>query len=138
MVLYLLAPLPNIYVPIGDLVAGSWAAWQSLFTLLSAVVNLVFVPFVLASLVQSIRTRKTDPAQLVLQISYWATFAAISGGNWIIHERYRVMASLLFWACAWLGMSTCSGRQVLRASILWYGMLSAGAIFYLSYKYVLA
>ena len=138
MVLYLLAPLPNVYLSIGELLAGSWVAWQNLFTALSSVINLLLAPFVLASLVRSIKMRKTNATPLVLQIPYWVTFAAISGGNLIIQERYRVMASLLFLGCAWLGASTCSRRQVFRASLLWYGLLSAGAIFYLSYKYVLA
>jgi hypothetical protein len=134
MVLYLVAPLPNIWVSASDLLAGSWGAWQKLFTLLSSVINVLAIPYVLASFAQSIKKRKENAAPLVFHISYWVTFMAIAGGNLIIHERYRVMATLLFWGCAWLGARTCSKRLIIRTSLLWYGLLGLSALFYLGYK----
>lgn len=134
MVLYLVAPLPNIWVSVSDLLAGSWVAWQKLFTLLSSVINVLAIPYVLASFAQSIKKRKENAAPLVFHISYWVTFVAIAGGNLIIHERYRVMATLLLWGCAWLGASTCTKHLIGRTSLLWYGLLALGALFYLSYK----
>jgi hypothetical protein len=134
MVLYLVAPLPNIWVPVSDLFAGSWGAWQFLFTLLSSVINVLTMPYALASFDQSIKMRKESTAPLIFHISYWVTFMAIAGGNLIIHERYRVMATLLLWGCAWLGARTCSKYQVVRASLVWYGLLTLGAIFYFCYK----
>jgi len=134
MVLYLVAPLPNVYVSVRDLLAGSWSAWQQLLTLLSSVINVLAIPYVLASFVQSIKTREANAAPLVFHISYWVTFMAIAGGNLIIQERYRAMASLLLLGCAWLGARTCSKPLVRRASLLWYGLLAIGALFYLSYK----
>lgn len=137
MVLYLAAPLPSILFSIRELSDGSWVAWQNLLTILSAVINLLVMPYVLASLVRSIKTRKADAAPLVLHISYWITFMAIAGGNLIIHERYRVMASLLLWGCAWLGARTCPKHQIVSVSLLWYSLLAMGAVFYLGYKYIL-
>lgn len=134
MVLYLVVPLPNILVPVSDLLAGSWGAWQKLVFLLSSVINVLAIPYALASFVQSIKTRKANAAPLVFHISYWVTFMAIAGGNLIIHERYRVMASLLLWGCAWLGARTCSKSLIVRSSLLWYGLLTLGALFYLGYK----
>lgn len=134
MVLYLVAPLPKILVPVSDLLAGSWAAWQNLFTLLSSVINVLAIPYALASFIQSIRSRKEIAAPLVFHISYWITFMAIAGGNLVIHERYRVMATLLLWGCAWLGARTCPKRLIVRTSMLWYGLLTLGALFYLGYK----
>jgi len=134
MVLYLLAPLPNVLVPVTELLAGTWDAWQRLSTLLSSMVNVLALPYVLASLVRSLRMRKQDVAPLVLHISYWVTFAAVAGGNVTIHERYRVMATLLFWGCAWLGARTCSRNEIRTAAISWYGALALGALLYLAYK----
>ncbi len=135
MVLYLIAPLPKIWVPIDNLVAGSYGAWQKLLTLPSSLINVFAMPYVLASLVQSIKMRKTNAAPLVFHIPYWITFMAIAGGNLIIQERYRIMSTLLLWGCAWLGARTCSKRLILRASLFWYGILALGALFYVTYKF---
>jgi len=134
MVLYLLAPLPNIAVPLSELVAGSWDAWQRLFALMSSVINVLAVPYALASLVQSIKNRRVNGAPLVLHVSYWIVLMAVAGGNLIIHERYRVMATPFLWGCAWLGARTCSRAEILRASLPWYSLLGLGALFYLAYK----
>ncbi|MBA3005552.1 MAG: hypothetical protein KJ900_01015 [Proteobacteria bacterium] len=134
MVLYLVAPLPNIWLSVSDLLAGSWGSWQKLFTLLSSVINVLAIPYALASFAQSIKRRKENVATLVFHVSYLVTFVAIAGGNLIIHERYRVMATLLLWGCAWLGATTCSKRLIVSASLLWYGLLTFGALFYLGYK----
>ena len=134
MVLYLLAPLPKILVPVRDLLAGSWIAWQRLLTLLSSVINVIIIPYALASLVQSIKTRKTNSAPLIFHISYWVTFISIAGGNLIIHERYRVMATFLLFGCAWLGARTCPKSLIIRTSLIWYGLLTLGALFYVVYK----
>lgn len=134
MVLYLVSPLPNIFVSGSDLLAGSWGAWQKLFTLFSSVINVLMIPYALASFVHSIQLRKTNSAPLVFHISYWVAFMAIAGGNLIIHERYRVMASLLLCGCAWLGSTTCSKNLIKKSSFCWYGFLAMSAAFYLSYK----
>jgi hypothetical protein len=134
MVLYLCAPLPNIAVPVSDLAAGNWLAWQKLLISISSVINVVVLPYALASLLQSIRQRRMDAGPLVLHISYWVTFAAVAGGNLIIQERYRVMAAPLLWACAWLGARDCPKQLVSNVSVLWYGALFTGGLFYLGYK----
>jgi hypothetical protein len=135
MILYLLAPLPKILVPINDLVAGSFLAWQNLMTLMSSLINIFTIPYALASLVHSIKIRKENAAPLVFHIPYWITFAAIAGGNLIVHERYRVMASLLLWGCAWLGWTTCPKNLINKMSFLWYGLLALSALFYLFFKF---
>jgi len=134
MILYLVSPLPNVIISASDLMSGSWAAWQKLLTMVAAVINVFLIPYVLASLVQSIKLRKTNPAPLLLHISYWVTFASIAGGSLIIHARYRVMALLLLWGCAWLGVRTCPKNLIYRTTLLWYGLLACGALFYIAYK----
>ena len=136
MILYLVAPLPNILVPISELVNGSWSAWQKLFTLFSSVINVLAMPYVLASLSQSLKERKRNTAPLIFHIPYWITFFTIAAGNLVIHERYRVMASLLLWGCAWLGLQTCPKSLIKKMALIWYGLLGSGAFFYIGYKII--
>jgi len=133
MVLYLLVPLPNVLAPFS--VTGRSVDWQTLFTLFSSVINVFLIPYALASLVQSIKRRKTNSAPLVFHISCWVTFMSIAGGNLIIHGRYRVMATFLLWGCAWLGARTCSRSLIVRTSLLWYCFLILGSLFYVAYKF---
>ena len=137
MVLYLVSPLPYIYITFDALRAGDYASWQNLCTLPASVINTLGMPYALASLVQSIRTRKANAAPLVLHISYWTMLTAIAGGNLIIQERYRVMAAPLLWGCMWLGARTCSKNLIIETALFWYGLLFMGALAYLFYKGVL-
>ena len=91
----------------------------------------------LASLVQAVQWRKYNQGPLMVHIAYWVTFASVAGGNLILQERYRVMAVLLLYLCAWLGINGCSKRLLIQASAAWYGFLITGAIFYISYKVLL-
>lgn len=138
MVLYLVSPLPNVFLPVSALLEGTWEAWQKLFILLSSVINVLAIPYALASFIQAMKTRNVNSASLVFHIPCWVTFIAIAGGNLIIHERYRVMASLLLWGCVWLGARTCSRNLIIRTSLFWYGLLTLGAVFYVTYKLSLA
>lgn len=137
MILYLVAPLPNILVSLNGLLVGDWSAWQTLLILISSIINLIALPYALASLVCSVKDRKANSAPLIFHVPYWTTFIAIAGGNLIIQERYRVMASLLLWGCAWLGARSCSRSAVRNSALAFYGLLAAGAMFYLSYKTVI-
>jgi hypothetical protein len=134
MVLYLIAPLPGVPFSWTDLAAGKWMAWQGLALFMSSLVNIVVVPYAIASLVHSIRHRALRPAPLALHITYWTLFAAIAGGNLIIHERYRVMVSALLWTCGWLGATQCTSRLIMRSSVAWYGALALCVPLYLVYK----
>lgn len=134
-VLYLVAPLPNIAISITDLLAGSWSAWQRLFTIPTSLLMIGALPYALAGFAQALRQRKQWPAPLVLHISFWITLLAIAGGNIIIHERYRLMMTLLLFACAWLGYTSCTRRQIVSFALPWFGLLGASAFFYMAYKY---
>jgi hypothetical protein len=132
IVLYVVAPLPNLAVSASGLFGGSWESWQRLFTVPSSLINVIAFPYALASFLDSIRRRKENPERLVFHIPYWSTLVAIAAGNLIIHERYRVMATLLFWGCAWLGAQTAPKRMLARTTASWYGLLAIGALLYVS------
>jgi len=133
-ILYLVAPLPNIAIPITDLLDGSYVAWQRLLTIPTSLMMIGALPYALAGFSLALKQRKKRPAPLVLYISFWVTLAAIAGGNIIIHERYRVMMTLLLFACAWLGYTSCTKQHIRRYAILWYVVLTSAAVFYMIYK----
>jgi len=134
MILYLVAPLPNITFSVSELIAGSWSEWQRLMSIPTSMLNLVVLPYAMAGFARAYKRRRAQPAPLVLHLTFWITFMAIGGGNIIIHERYRLMMTLLLFACAWLGYTSCTRMQVRSFAIPWFGLLAAGAVFYLSYK----
>lgn len=134
MVLYLAAPLPKIAVSIPDLVSGSWSAWQSLMTIPTSVLMLLLFPYVLAGTSLAWTVRKVLPGYLIVPIAFWVNFAAVAGGNLIIHERYRLMFTLPFFACDWIGYTRSKQVSVKRWAIPWFGFLSVAALFYLAYK----
>jgi len=136
MMLYLAAPLPNVAVSVTELVNGSWSAWQSLMTASTSAMMLMGFPYVLAGTAKSWLKRRQLPALLVIPITFWCTFITVAGGNMIIHERYRVMCTLLIFACMWYGYTRCTCREVKRWAVPWFSLLVAGAVFYMVYKFI--
>lgn len=136
MILYLVAPLPNVAVSLTELIDGSWGAWQRLMTLPTSVAMLLGFPYVLSGTAQGWRLRSHRAASLILFITFWITFMAVAAGNIIIHERYRLMFTLLLFACMWFGYTRCSRREVIRWARPWFGLLAAGTFFYIGYKFV--
>ncbi|MGW8159252.1 MAG: hypothetical protein ACWGKN_12220 [Desulfoprunum sp.] len=136
MVLYLATPLPNVTVSIAELLDGSWSAWQRLMTLPTSIMMLLGFHYVLAATVQAWRYRLRSPASLVLPVTFWCTFIAVAGGNIIIHERYRLMLTLILFTCMWWGYTRCSRREVKLCAMVWFGLLACGALFYMGYKFI--
>lgn len=136
MVLYLTAPLPNITVSISDLISGSWRSWQRLMTIPTSALMLLFFPYVLSGSAFSWSLRKTYPAMLIIPVVFWINFAAVAGGNVIIHERYRLMITMLLFSCAWIGYTRCSSRQVRYYAVPWFGLLGISAFSYTIYKFI--
>jgi len=136
MLLYIAAPLPNVGVPVTELINGSWYAWQKLMTLSTSVMMLLGLPYALAGAAQAWHFRKNQPAPLVLHIAFWITYMAVAGGNIIIHERYRIMYTLLLFACMWFGYTRCSRHEVSRWALPWFMLLAASVFFYMVYKFI--
>jgi hypothetical protein len=61
---------------------------------------------------------------------------AVAGGNIIIHERYRIMFTMLLFTCMWFGYTRCSRRKVKRWALTWFSLLAVGAVFYTGYKLI--
>ena len=136
MLLYLAAPLPNITVSLSGLVGGEYSEWERLMTIPTSVLILLGFPYVLSGSALAWSNRIQFPALLVIPIGFWIIFAAVAGGNMIIHERYRLMFTLLLFACMWLGFTQSHVSSVKRWATLWYGLLAAAAVFYMGYKFL--
>lgn len=135
MLMYLAAPLPNVDISIMELWSGSWGDWQRLMTITTSAMMLIGFPYVLASSSMAWRSRKRIPGAMIIPINFWIMFAAVAGGNIIIHERYRIMFTLLLFACVWWGFTRCSSKELQRWSLRWYIILFLGLILYIVYKY---
>lgn len=136
MILYLIAPLPSNHVTWGGLKSGSYAAWQNLMTMASSAINIAIMPLILAGIAISVRLRWNRPGLLMINLLFIIVFAAVAGGNIIIHERYRVMASPLLFASAWIGLTVAPRRDIRKWTIIWGAILISGASVIFLYKYV--
>jgi len=136
MILYLASPLPNIGISLSGFVAGDYSQWLRLMTISTSVLMLLGFPYVLAGSAHAWRNRIQFPALLVIPIGFWVTFAAVAGGNIIIHERYRLMCTLLLFSCIWLGFTQSRVSSVIRWAGFWYGLLATVAFFYVGFKFL--
>lgn len=137
MLLYIAAPLPNVDISFSALAAGSWSEWQRLMVIPTSVLMLFFFPYVLAGTQVSWRQRKKYPSMLIMPVAFWATFAVVAAGNYMIHERYRIMFTPLLFATMWLGFVYCRRAEVKKVAYFWYALLGGAAAFYLVYKWIL-
>lgn len=134
MILYVLAPIPNISLSLRDMYLGNWVEWQKALTLISSMLMVLGVPYLLSGFHHVVKYRKFEQVGLVLYSTFWIYFIAICGGNLIIHERYRVMISIIFFTCVWYGYTR--GKEKAKYTMLWYGLLLLLAFFYFIYKFI--
>ena len=131
LILYLLSPLGVNGFDLMGLFNGSWMSWQFLMMSFSGLINLIFFPYALASLVDGFKNKKTGV--IGFNIATWATLLMIAGGNFIIHDRYRVMASLLLWGSYWLGWGAPK-IVVKKLFITWFLIILIAILFYIVIK----
>jgi len=136
MVIYLAAPLPKVSFPLNDLISGDWWSWQYIMIYPTSILMLCISPLLLAGTYNVFKNRKNNPSPLVLFSTFWIIFISVAGGNIIIHERYRLMFTILLFACAWYGYIHCTKNEILKFSVPWVIFLTSGVVFYLAYKMV--
>jgi hypothetical protein len=136
MVLYLLAPLPNISIPLSGLFEGSWGAYQSLFTTITSILYLIGFPFVLAASELAWKVRNENNKMLIIPITFWVVFVTVTGGNHYIHERYRLMATMLLFTTMWIGYTRCSLFNLKKWILIWSIILFLGVLFYITIKLI--
>jgi hypothetical protein len=135
MLLYIISPLPNINFSILGLLNSEWLSWQSFFTFLSSILNIYFFPYVILSLVNTIKTKGLDRLSLTLHLAYWPTFASVAGGVLFIHDRYRVQFAILYLAIGFLGYRIkINSKNFDIIKSIWYLILFFGMVFYVILK----
>jgi hypothetical protein len=135
MLLYIISPLPNINFSILGLLNSEWLSWQSFCTFLSSILNIYFFPYVILSLVNTIKTKGLDRLSLTLHLAYWPTFASVAGGVLFIHDRYRVQFAILYLAIGFLGYrikNNSNNFNIIKS--IWYLILFFGMVFYVILK----
>ena len=133
LLIYIVAPWPNIGFSLSGLVNGSWSDWQSLMQSASSLLYIAYFPLAIAALVQAVRRREWKSA-FAFNIPCWLMLLTIAGGNQIVHVRYRVMVAILLWGCIWLGRK-CNKVLVNRISFCWWIFLALCGIFFVLYKF---
>lgn len=134
LLLYVVAPLPRAGFGLDGLLSGRWSDWQSLCFTMSSLLYVSLLPLAVAGLIEAFRT-ETAREWLVLQVPFGLMLLAVAAGNQIVHERYRLIATLLFWGSIWLGQSA-PGRLLVRVYQAWGGLLGLAGLCYLAYKVV--
>ena len=134
MILYIIAPMPDVAISIPELINGSWYFWQKLMIVPTSICMVIGFPFVLAGTAKAWTERSNLPKPLVFYISFWIIFMAVAGGNIIIHERYRVMFTMIMFLCIWWGYTRCQYSSIRFWGVLWFSFLTFFAVFYLVFK----
>ena len=98
---YIVSPLPLFIEPIVDVFHGKLGSWQTIFTLLTSFVYVATIPLVFSGLIFAL-CKGSDKRLLVFHMPYWITIFSVSFGNMIIHDRYRVMASMFYFISLWV------------------------------------
>ncbi len=132
--LYIVSPLPYINVNVLGLIHGQWDQWQGILTICSSTANVIVVPFALAGLWNSAVGPNLARKQLGLHLSTWILYVSIAGGNVIIHERYRVMATAMLFACAWLGVASAPKKAITISCLGWIMTLTGAGLSFLYIK----
>lgn len=133
LLLYLIAPLGVASFQLDGLMQGNWISWQFLMMALSALLNLLLFPLAVASLLYSLQRK--GRSLLAFNLPLWITLGMIAGGNLIVHDRYRVAATLLLWGGYWLGRA-CPKRLIYQVYAIWFGILLFGGMAYVFIKFI--
>jgi hypothetical protein len=103
-ILYMLAPLPNFKLDIDGIFIHNWTSWNHIIYLSTSTVHLILFPLVIKSVLFVIKNRRHDSIKKIsnLVIVFILFVLTISGGNFIIHERYRLVVLPFFYFIALL------------------------------------
>jgi hypothetical protein len=127
----LISPLGVANFDLVELIKGNWASWQFLLMALSAVINLICFPYFLSASAECFKSN--NPRLSSYCFATWIALIVVAGGNFIVHDRYRVMATLLLFGTYWLGYQS-SLILIKRYQKIWISIVLFLCIFYLLFK----
>lgn len=134
MILYTVSPLPYVNISLNEIILPQLNAWLRIFSIISAILNVFVLPYVLAGTFFAINLRSQNRYLLIIPIIFWILFISVSGGNVIIHERYRAMYDLFFFSSALIGYLNCSKRTINKYFFFWFLILLTLLLFFIAYK----
>lgn len=96
MFVYLILPLPDIYISISNLFASNYAEWEHLFEFISSILYVLGIPYIIGAILHVIACRRRMRNDFVITLLFsMVLLLAVSCGTSIIHTRYRI-ASIPF------------------------------------------
>jgi hypothetical protein len=133
IILYIISPLPAIGISFYGLIIGDSFSYQNLLVIPSSILNILYFPSIIALTVNSYK-KNININYLYFTIPFWILIISISGGNLIIHERYRLMCSIFFMTCGILSHSILSKSHIRIYNYIWFMFLFIFSILYIGYK----
>ena len=136
IILYIISPLPAIGISIYGLIFGDSFSYQNLMVIPSSIINIIYFPAILALTINSFK-KKININYLYITIPFWILIISIAGGNLIIHERYRLMCSILLVTCGIVSHNYLPKSELNKYNSTWYIFLIIFSLFYILYKFIL-
>lgn len=137
-IMYLVSPFPNYTPFIINLINGDFQQFQNLFAILTSILNIILFPYLLMGMIYYFFLEKNYYKIQTIFIFYIYLIIAISGGNLILHDRYRAMSSILFIICSFLGFNIKDKLHLSKKFIYigWWFIISSIVLLYFILKIV--
>ena len=135
MLFYILIPLPEFFsqFSISELFQGSSYQTTILLSSLTSLGLIACLPLIMLGTIFSWRNRQSNIQIFLIPIMTWCVFFSISAGNIILHDRYRLMCTLLLFTTALIGHSFIKYLPS-RSYFLWGIILYLGAMSFVYIK----
>lgn len=135
MLFYILIPLPELIsqFSISELFQGSSYQTTILLSSLTSFGLIACLPLIILGTIFSWRNRQDNIQIFLISLMTWCVFFAISAGNIILHDRYRLMCTLLLFTTAFIGQSYIKYLHS-RSYFYWSIILYLGVVIFVYIK----
>lgn len=137
MIMYLISPFPNYTYFFIKFINGDFTQLQNIYVIFTSILNIIAIPYLLMGFFYFFFVTTGNHKVQSIFIFYFFLIVAISGGNLILHDRYRAMSSILFFICSILGFYQKDKLHFSKKFIyiFWWVLLVFLTIFYYSLKF---
>lgn len=107
MIIYLAIPIPELIsnFSFSGITNNSSYQFAMLISSFTSTILIILFPHVVSGTIFAFQNRINNPKYGQLAILMWLVFLAVGFGNIILHERYRLMFIILYFAVAWMGIT---------------------------------
>jgi len=137
MLMYLISPFPNFTYFFIEFITGDFTHLQNIYVIFSSILYIIAIPYlIMGFLYFFFKTTDNYNVQSIF-IFYFFLIVAISGGNLILHDRYRAMSSILFFICSIIGFYKKDKLHFSKKLIFisWWLLLAFLSILYFLLKF---